>query len=158
MCFTTFSTESKGATLTVRMNAIRANYPQDLRLCLYEYDPTNTIKNFSNSCMGELIDYAVITEAVPTSVNGHQYADFTFDISSYLEKVVASEESTFSVIFWFDKTQLEGYADAKVAGTYTGTTTNLSFLIYPNSKYMHNSTSAVFGGGQPRLTYYKFAE
>ena len=153
---------TKGVYLTIRAKANYANMPQELKICAYEYDPQNIIKRLGVndlSYMGELIDVVSVSERASTS--NAQYADMTFDISSYVEKVQKSGSKTFKVIFGFDYDQIAEYQALYKAGNYTYTATDYSFSLYPNSTGVNNylgSGNAVFDGAAPRLSYKKIAD
>ncbi len=153
---------TKGVYLTIRAKANFANMPQELKICAYEYDPLNSIKRlgaYDLSYMGELIDPVALSERESTS--NAQYADLTFDISSYVEKVQKSGSKTFKVIFGFDYDQIAEYQALYKANNYTYTVTDYSFSVYPNTakvaEYL-GSGNAAFDGAAPRLTYKKIAE
>ena len=150
---------SKGVYLTIRAKANFSKMPQDIKICAYEYDSSNSIKRlgtYDNSYMGEMIDYVTLSEGTVIASNA-SYCDFTFDISSYITKLQAAENNTLKLIFGLDYEQIEAYQTLYQNSGYDYATTDLSFTIYPNSAAVNSYTGTVtvFDGAAPRLTYKK---
>jgi len=148
---------SKGVYLKIRAKSNAAKFPQELKLCAYEYDSLNTLKRngtYDLSFMGALVDSVEISEGVVHPANASYY-DYTFDISSYVAKIQASGAETFKLILGFDYEQIQEYREMYTAGEYTAELTDFAFTVYPNSKSISNYTGSggVFDGAAPLLTY-----
>ena len=148
--------------LKIRAKSNAAKFPQELKLCAYEYDSLNTLKRngtYDLSFMGALVDSVEISEGVVHPANASYY-DYTFDISSYVAKIQASGAETFKLILGFDYEQIQEYREMYTAGEYTAELTDFAFTVYPNSKSISNYTGAgnAFDGAAPKLTYKKIVK